>query len=203
MIVRNSLSACPPHYGGRGHGPCLAEGGIWHCRWQLVPPGETGDSPLACRSRDPTGQRSPSAPPCLRWQVYQRPASREQILSSSKQRQQRARRRKPHKTGTQPWKARHGQVGGESCMQINARQTTGRPSAPQGGGRNAPLDTRATSDQRLLCNYASCARASPLLCLRLTLPTAKLRLNAGDIIPKRGASSNKKREICFWRAQTA
>lgn len=128
MIVRSSLVGQPTRDGyfyEMGHG-LLQKGAIWHCRWQFVPPGETSDSPLACRSRDPAGQRSAEAPPSLGWQAHRDPQPRTSLQQqqvrgsrdsgSIASKEQERKTRNTGTPGTQPWKARHGQVGGESCM---------------------------------------------------------------------------------------
>ena len=191
-----------------GHG-LLQKGAFWHCRWQFVPPGETSESPLACRSRDPTGQRSAEAPRRpLRWQVYRDPQSRTIPRSSSRHSsvvqqlcQQRA-GKETRKTGTQPWKARHGQVGGESCMQINARQTNvAPPSAPQGGGRNPPWPRNIRS-KVLTAATASERKSSsePLHASATCLPSSgETSSKCWRYNPKRGCSNVR----YALRAQTA
>lgn len=194
MIVRNSLSACPPITGTeRGHRPCCLQRGIWHCRWQSVPPGETSDSPLACRSRDPAGQRSAELLP---------PSGGKPTTTRSREQSSVAAAGTP---GTVASSASNDQGEGKPTKQAPSlgRPDTGRlavsracrsmqgklmaPRCPARRRAQRPPG-HATSDQRYI-QYTLCdciLRTSSPLVASPYPPAAKLRPNAGDIIPKRG-----------------
>lgn len=183
----------------RGHG-LPQKGAIWHCRWQFVPPGETSDSPLACRSRGPAGQRSAQAPPSLGWQAHRDPQPRtslqqQQVRGSRDSGSSSASKEQERKPAIQAPQARSlgrpdtGRLAVSPACRSMQDKLNVAPLCP--AGRRAQLSSLPPwpcKHQPKVCCNCICARAGEPSAASASAcrPTAKSCPNAGDIIPKGG-----------------